>query len=378
METGRIRRAVDMRLLSGAEGVGGLLRGGGSDGIIFGSVYTMLARVLSSGILMIDGGKGVLKIDGDGGIERVDRLVARSMKSRVSGVLGRELLDILSAGRGIGLRALNFSSSTIRKYRTVVAPVSVTKRHLKALFVCGRSTACSVSSVVLDRCNATMMKLRVLHSIGRRDTRRAEGRRIIRTTVDALSFSRLRTVVRVFGRLSNARKVLITDGITSHIKVAESIVIGTLHGFRDTKIVRSHSSKVGKACVGILGSCMFARLREVRGRQVWTRKRSGVCRKGPISLRVRGIVSTSTVFSSAAETYGISRCSARRSCVCLRIVRGPLAAVLLSTGCEYCVSAKARLLYYSNIIGRECRSRSEGLLGFGVRGKFCRVGREES
>ncbi len=250
-----------VQLLDKTRKIGKLLHNNNKGKVVFNDICSVLYETLGSNVLVISR-KG--KILGAGGSFRGSELISSDVGGFIDPVLNERLLSVLSTKENVNLQTLGFEKDNVDKIHAIILPIVIAGERLGTLFIYKSDETYEIDDIILCEYGTTVVGLEMLRAVSEENAEEERKYHVIRSAIDALSYSEMEAIVSIFDELGGTEGILVASRIADKVGITRSVIVNALRKFESAGVIESRSSGMKGTYIKVLNDMVFDEIDRLR------------------------------------------------------------------------------------------------------------------
>ena len=255
---------MSVQLLDKTRKINKLLHNNNSSKVVFNDICQVLTEILDSNILVISRKGKVLGVSLCPGVEEIKELIDDEVGGYIDSMLNERLLGVLSTKENVNLETLGFVGDNIKKYQAIINPIDIAGERLGTVFMYKSDSQYEIDDIILSEYGTTVVGLEMMRSVHEENAEENRKIQIVKSAINALSFSELEAIIHIFDELDGMEGILVASKIADRVGITRSVIVNALRKFESAGVIESRSSGMKGTYIKVLNDVVFDELAEIK------------------------------------------------------------------------------------------------------------------
>ncbi|MCR4672409.1 MAG: GTP-sensing pleiotropic transcriptional regulator CodY [Lachnospiraceae bacterium] len=248
---------MSIQLLDKTRMINNLLRKKSVSAVVFNDICDVLAKIMDSNVIVLSRKGKILGIMDNGELAGSGLLGTGKTGGHIDDDLNKRLLEILSTKENVNLETLGFSHEMSQGYNAMITPVEIAGERLGSLFVMRADGPYDIDDIILIEYGTTVVALEMRRSVSAEDAENERKIKIVRSAMNALSFSEQEAIRHIFEEMDGTEGVLIASKIADRYGITRSVIVNALRKLESAGILEARSSGMKGTHIKILNEAVL-------------------------------------------------------------------------------------------------------------------------
>lgn len=241
-----------------------LLHNNNKSKVVFNDICSVLCEILDANALVISRKGKVLGSGEANGVDSITDLIVKEVGGFIDTMLNERLLTVLSTKENVNLATLGFGEGDVEKFHAIITPIEIAGERLGTLFIYKDGGEFDIDDIILCEYGTTVVGLEMLRALNEETAEETRKIQVVRSAIEALSFSEMEAVVHIFDELNGTEGILVASRIADKVGITRSVIVNALRKFESAGVIETRSSGMKGTYIKVLNDMVYDEIRRLR------------------------------------------------------------------------------------------------------------------
>ncbi len=253
-----------VRLLDKTRKILKLLHNNNTGKVVFNDICSVLCEILEANTLVISRKGKVLGTGEAPGVDSITELIVSDVGGFIDEMLNERLLGILSTKENVNLTALGFDENDGTRFHAIITPIEIAGERLGTLFIYKNTGEFDIDDIILCEYGTTVVGLEMLRALSEETAEESRKIQVVRSAIEALSFSEMEAVIHIFDELGGTEGILVASRIADRVGITRSVIVNALRKFESAGIIEARSSGMKGTYIKVLNDMVYDEIKRLK------------------------------------------------------------------------------------------------------------------